>query len=89
MTAGLKYNGPYKYEDASATGSTDYGGGSAQGYAVLDLGFRYVYDLDGHPTTFRFTVTNVANYGYWVIGQTENGYLGTGRQFAATTEFKW
>ena len=91
LTAGLRYTGPYKFSSYSslnsAAGLAAYKYSSTQGYLVGDLGFRYVYDLDGHPTTFRFTVTNVTNQAYWQAGNVQN--VGPGRVFAASTEFKW
>ncbi|MBL8628156.1 MAG: TonB-dependent receptor [Rhodospirillaceae bacterium] len=39
------------------------------GRAVLDLGARYAFEVDGNPTTLRFKVGNVTNkFGYRVGG---------------------
>jgi iron complex outermembrane receptor protein len=55
------------------------------GYALGDLGFRYATTLYTHPLTARFTVSNVTNQGYYPTG----AYIGAGRVFAASIEFKW
>jgi iron complex outermembrane receptor protein len=55
----------------------------------FDIGARYAVNIYNHPTTFRASVLNVANKGYWA--STTGGYLtqGAPRTFllSLTTDF--
>jgi len=41
------------------------------GYAVLDLGARYTFEIRGAPTTLRFRVGNVLDEDQWVANRNE------------------
>jgi iron complex outermembrane receptor protein len=86
LTGGVRYQGPFKLTAPSSY--SDVGGydlTSVPGYAVADLGLRYQTQVEGHFVTFRFTVSNVTNYGYWVGAQGE----GNPRTYAAMMDVKW
>jgi len=50
------------------------------GYAVLDLGLRYVQQIQNKQFTFRLNVFNVTNQQYWanITPASQNGYNATG-----------
>lgn len=41
---------------------------SVPGWTRFDAGIRYKTKIDGHDTTFRFNVQNIANKSYWIAG---------------------
>ncbi len=82
LTGGISYRSSF-----AASLPSNYGAAVTKypGYAVGDLGFRYASTLYDHPIIYRLSVTNVTNYAYLP----SIGYLGQGRTFLASTEFKW
>jgi iron complex outermembrane receptor protein len=50
------------------------------GYALLDLGLRYVQQVQNKQVTFRLNVFNVTNQQYWanIAPSSQNGYNATG-----------
>lgn len=56
-------------------------------WTTYDLGARTTTHLEGVPVTFRLTVQNVANKGYWASAN--GGYLtqGTPRTFYVSASF--
>ncbi len=86
LTGGLSYFSPFNGTVPTANTLAAIAGiQKYPGYTVGDLGFRYATQLYNHPLTLRFTVTNVANYGYY-FGP---GYEGLPRTFLASAEMKW
>ncbi len=77
LTGGVYYNGPF-FSDALNKEKLP-------GYALVDLGARYVTTLSGTPTAFRLNVTNVGGKDYWQSSQ----FLGTPRtvMFSVQTQF--
>jgi iron complex outermembrane receptor protein len=57
------------------------------GWTTYDIGARTTAHLEGVPVTFRLTVQNVANKGYWASAN--GGYLtqGTPRTFYVSASF--
>lgn len=49
---------------------------SVPGWTTFDIGARYATTLGGRPTTFRASLTNIADKRYWIANPT--GYLISG-----------
>ncbi len=75
---GLALDGRVVYTGSSFADATNTI--EVPGWTRVDLGVRYIVDLDGRPLTLRARLDNVANKNYWssVGGYPGAGYLVVG-----------